>query len=209
MTTHALCLMLFCLMFCVTRVSAQPEPEVGPSPMVDPDTNDPILKPIFDAMRAKGAGPLHIHRTIGQAPEVYKGFAAFATALRVPGATSRGDRELAILRTTQLRHGDYEFIQHRRIGLTCGLTEQQVDGLSDWQNKPFYDDRQRLILKYVDSMIADGAVDAPTMREVRNTFSPKEIVELTMTSAFYTAVVQFSSAVRVEPETQPTTYAGC
>jgi len=58
-------------------------------------------------------------------------------------------------------------------------------------------------------MLANGTVDDPTMLRVRQVFSPKEIVELTMTSAFYTAVVQFSRAVRVEPEKEKTSYAGC
>lgn len=123
--------------------------------------------------------------------------------------TSRADRELVIIRTTQLKGGDYEFAQHRRIGLSCGLTEQQVDGLPDWKSKAIYSDRQRLILQYVDSMLANGTVDDPTMLQVRQVFSPKAIVELTMTSAFYTAVVQFSRAVRVEPEKVETSYAGC
>ena len=197
------------LMLCVLAASAQPPADLGPFPMVDKDTTDPVLKPIFDAMKAKGAGPLNIHRVIGQAPEVYKGFAAFAAALRLPGTTSRADRELTILRTTQLRGSEYEFIQHRRIGLSCGLTEQQVDGLSDWKNQPLYNEQQRLILQYVDSMVINGTVDDATTRAMRQSLSPKAIVELTMTSAFYTAVVQFSRAVMIAPETVATTYAGC
>jgi alkylhydroperoxidase family enzyme len=182
---------------------------MGTFPMIDADSNDPIVKPIFDAMKAKGAGPLNIHRTIANAPEVYKGFATFASALRQNTESPRAERELAILRTTQLKGGNYEFAQHRRIGLSCGLTEQQVDGLPDWKSQTVYSDRQRLILQYVDSMLANGTVDNPTMLRVRQVFSPKEIVELTMTSAFYTAVVQFSRAVRVEPEEVETNYAGC
>jgi alkylhydroperoxidase family enzyme len=177
--------------------------------LVDRDTNDPIVKSIFDAMKAKGAGPLNIHRTIANAPEVYKGFSAFASALRQDGESPRAERELAILRTTQLKGGDYEFVQHRRIGLSCGLTESQIDGLPEWTSKAIYNDRQRLILEYVDSMVANGTVDDPTMMKVKQVFSPKEIVELTMTSAFYTAIVQFSRAVRIEPEKQATSYAGC
>lgn len=196
------------ILFCAVGAWAEPL-AVGTFPLVDKDTNDPIVKPMFDAMKAKNAGPLNIHRTIANAPEVYKGFAAFASALRQNAESPRAERELAILRTTQLKGGDYEFAQHRRIGLSCGLTAAQIDGLPDWKSKTVYNDRQRLILQYVDSMLANGTVDDPTMLKVRQVFSPKEIVELTMTSAFYTAVVQFSRAVRVEPEKVETTYAGC
>jgi alkylhydroperoxidase family enzyme len=183
--------------------------DIGTFPLVDRDTNDPIIKPMFDAMKAKGTGPLNIHRTIAHAPEIYKGFVAFSVVLRQSGVSPRAERELVILRTAQLKGGAYEFTQHRRIGISCGLTQQQVDGLPDWKSKDFYDDRQRLILEYVDGMIAKGTVDDQTMLKVRNVFSPREIVELTMTSAFYTAVVQFTRAVRIEPEKEETTYAGC
>jgi alkylhydroperoxidase family enzyme len=98
-------------------------------PLVDRDTNDPIVKPMFDAMKAKGAGPLNIHRTIANAPEVYKGFAAFASALRQSGESPRAERELVILRTTQLKGGDYEFAQHRRIGLRA---RQETTASRDW-----------------------------------------------------------------------------
>lgn len=183
--------------------------KVGTFPLVDADTQDPVLKPIFDGMKARGAGPLHIHRTIGHAPEIYKGFAAFATALRQPGDTTRGERELIILRTLQLKGGDYEFVQHRRIGLTCGLSEQEVDNLAAWRDKPFYSDRRRLILEYADAMLSSGTVGDPVMLRVKAEFSPKAIVELTMNSAFYTSVTQFTQAVRIEPETVVTSYAGC
>ena len=134
------------LLLCGSGAWAEPL-TVGTFPMVNKDTNDPMVKPIFDAMKAKGAGPLNIHRTIANAPEVYKGFAAFATALRQTRESPRSERELAILRTTQLKGGDDEFAQHRRIGLSCGLTEQQIDGLADWKSNPMYSDRQRLILQ--------------------------------------------------------------
>ena len=89
------------------------------------------------------------------------------------------------------------------------MTDQQLDGLSDWKSQPFYSEQQRLILKYVDSMLINGTVDDATTRAMRRSFSPKAIVELTMTSAFYTAVVQFSRAIRIAPETVTTTYAEC
>src|SRR5690349_10703782 len=102
-------------------------------PVIDTDTDDPIVRPIFGAMKEQGAGPLHIHRVIAHAPAIYQGFSSFAAALRAPGATSRADRELAILRTAQIKASHYEFIQHRRIGLSVGLTQRQIDSLSGWR----------------------------------------------------------------------------
>ncbi len=178
----------------------------GTFPLVDWDIDDPIVKPIFDAMKAEGNGPLNIHRTIAHAPEIYRAYTALASALRHDGVTSRADRELCILRTTQLRSGEYEFFQHRRIGLTCGLTEEQVDNLEDWRAKPCYDERQRLILELTEQMVTTGVVDDHMLTEAKRVFSSRELVELAMTSAFYTALVQFSRALRIEPEIRVSNY---
>ncbi len=45
-------------------------------PLVDPFTQDAVLRPIFDGMRSRGLEPLNIHRTIGHAPELYKALRA-------------------------------------------------------------------------------------------------------------------------------------
>jgi alkylhydroperoxidase family enzyme len=178
-------------------------------PLVDPFTQDPVLRPIFDGMRSRGLEPLNIHRTIGHAPELYKAFAGLATALRFSGVTPRVDRELMILRTAQLKEGDYEFAHHRRIGLTCGLTEAQIDRLPSWRRTSIFNERQRAILAYAEKMVQAGDVDDATFATMQHLFSPQEIVELTMTSGFYVGIAQFSRALRIEMDKSPTTYANC
>ena len=178
-------------------------------PLVDPHTQDPVLRPIFDGMRARGLEPLNIHRTLAHAPEVYKAFGGLAAALRHSGVTPRADRELMILRTTQLKDGAYEFAHHRRIGLTCGLTAVQIDRLPTWRQASVFNDRQRAILAYAEAMVQSATVDDAAFAELQRLFSPQEIVELTLTSAFYVAVTQFSRALQIDIDTAPTTYANC
>lgn len=175
-------------------------------PLVDIETENALLSPIFRGMQARGAGPLHIHRTIAHAPQIYEGFAAFATALRQPGATSRADRELVILRTTHLKGAEYEEIQHRRIGLACGLTQQQVDSVRTWREQDCYSSDQRLWLAFTDAMADNGSVGDALLAQVKAQFSLQAIVEMAMVSALYTAVAQFSRTVRVQPESEVTDY---
>ena len=178
-------------------------------PLVDPFTQDPVLRPIFDGMRSRGLEPLNIHRTIGHAPELYKAFAGLAIALRFSGVTPRVDRELMILRTTQLKEGEYEFAHHKRIGLTCGLTEAQIDSLPSWRRTSVFSERQRAILGYAEKMVQAADVDDATFAAMQRLFSSQEIIELTMTSGFYVGIAQFSRALRIEMDKTPTTYANC
>lgn len=175
-------------------------------PGVDPDTEDPVVAPIFGAMKARKSGPLNIHRAIAHAPSVYQAFSGLASALREPGATSRADRELAILRTVQIKQAKYEFIQHKRIGLSVGLTNRQIADLGSWSVSDAYTPRQRQILTLTDGVVGGEGFPAETADALTRSFSPQELVELTMVSAFYVAVGQFTHAIFIEPETDASSY---
>lgn len=175
-------------------------------PAVDPATPHPVLVPLFEAFKRAGHGPLNIHRVLANAPEFYAGFAKYATVLRGPGETSRADRELAILRTTQSLGANYEFIQHRRIGLAVGLREEQVDALSDWRKSDAFDPRQRLILEFTDVQLRRKRISKALWKKLQARFSPGEIVELTLVTGFYTAVAQLTHALPIRPEARATNY---
>ncbi len=184
------------------------DPATANFPLVDIDTDDPLVKPLFDAMKARGAGPLHMHRTIAHAPAVYAGFAQFATALRAEGATSRADRELMIVRTTQLRDSHYELTEHKRMALACGLTAEQVEAVGGWRESALFDERQRTILRLADEMYFEpnGVISLALFDTLMRDFPLQAIVELVMTASFYIGLVHFSHVVRVQPETVVTNY---
>jgi len=180
-------------------------------PLVPPDTKDPIVGPIFEGIKSRGGQPLNMHRTVANSPKIFKAYVDMAITLRTAATTPRVDRELIILRTAQLAGGDYEFAQHRPMGISCGLSAAQVDGLQNWQKRTDLSDRQRAILAYADGMASDKGVDDRTFAELRKHFNDQEIVELTVTSAFYGAVAQItrSLAVKLEPNAGQTAYGAC
>jgi len=179
--------------------------------LVPPDTKDPIVGPIFEGIKSRGGQPLNMHRSVANAPKIFKAYVDMAITLRTAATTPRVDRELIILRAAQLAGGDYEFAQHRPMGLSCGLSAAQVDGLADWRKRSDFSERQRAILGYADGMAAEKGVDDRTFAELRKHFNDQEIVELTVTAAFYGMVSQItrSLAVKLEPNAGQTAYGAC
>jgi alkylhydroperoxidase family enzyme len=112
----------------------------------------------------------------------------------------RFDRELIILRATQLAHGDYQFGEHRPIAMSCGIAAAQIDGLARWREGGMFNDRQRAILAYADAMVSQAGVNDATFAEMKRFFTTQEIVELTMTAAYYSGSSQITRALRVQPE---------
>lgn len=193
---------------CVALSAAAQDARV---PLVAPDTKDPIVGPIFDGIRSRGGQPLNMHRTVAQSPKIFKAYVDMAITLRTAATTPRVDRELMILRTAQLAGGDYEFAQHRPMGISCGLTAAQIDGLADWRKRSDLSEKQRAILAYADAMGSDKGVDDRTFADLRKHFNDQEIVELTVTAAFYGMVSQItrSLAVKLEPNAGQTAYGAC
>jgi alkylhydroperoxidase family enzyme len=166
-----------------------------------PDPGDPYLKDMFAKIRAKGGQPLNIHLVQGFAPPLAKARLDMAYALRYDVTTPALLREMAILRTGQILHSDYELDQHLPLARTCGITDAQIVALPDWRGSDLFDARQRALLAYTEALDQHGGdVDDATYEALAKEFSPREIVELTITVVTYYGTGQLTKALRVRPE---------
>jgi alkylhydroperoxidase family enzyme len=190
--------------------SAQ-SPSAPRIPLVQSDTTDPDAAAALKEIEARGIKPHNIHRTYANAPKIARRFSAVALAIRNDAIVPRVDRELIILRATQLMHGDYQYGEHRPIAASCGIPLELIDNLPHWRQSSLYSERQRAILAYADGMVSEGGVDDATFAAMKRFFTPREIVELTMTAAFYSGSSQVTRALGVQPEAapDPTGYAKC
>lgn len=171
-------------------------------PALPDPAGDPALRELLDGIRARGSLPLNLHLVVAHSPKIAAAFIAMAHALRFDAVLPRRFRELAILRVAQLTGSRYEFAQHRSMGLECGISGAQIDGLGHWRASKQYDDRERAVLAYVECVASGGDVDKMTFAEVAKCFDSREIVELTLTTSFYfaTALLLKSLEVKLEGE---------
>ena len=143
---------------------------------------------------------MNMHRTLANAPKVFKAYVDLAIALRAGAVVPRQDRELIILRTTHLAGGEYEFVQHRPMALSCGMTPAQLDAIANWRGSSLFDARQKAILAYADEIAAEKGVSDATFKSLTEHFGTQEIVELTITAGFYAASSRVTRALDVQLE---------
>ena len=143
----------------------------------------------------------------------------FAATLLIPGQTRRPRhapfsplhhydvitppllREMAILRTGQILNSEYELDQHIPLAKACGMTDAQITALPNWRASTLFDEKQRTLLAYTEAVaLHDGEVDDTTYAAFANQFSPREIVELTITVITYYGTGQLTKALKVKPE---------
>jgi 4-carboxymuconolactone decarboxylase len=166
-----------------------------------PDPSDPYLKDMFDKIRAKGGTPLNIHLVQGFAPPLAKARLDLAYALRYDVVTPAPIRELAILRTGQILQSAYELDQHVPLAKACGITDAQIAALPHWRDSDLFDGKQRALLAYTEALDQHGGdVDDATYDAFAKEFSPREIVEITISIVNYYGTAQLTKALRVRPE---------
>ena len=171
----------------------------GRLPLVEASTHTAV-KGAFDAIRARGGEPLNLHRTLAHAPSLLAPFLDLAFALRSAPATPRAERELIILRTAQLCDSTYVLTHHAGMGTWAGLSAEQLDDIATWRDSGRFTERQRGILAYADAMFGTDGVGDALFTQLERLFSADEIVELTLTAAFYGGVARFTRALGVPLE---------
>jgi alkylhydroperoxidase family enzyme len=80
-------------------------------------------------------------------------------------------------------------------------TEQRLYGLDAWRESPYYTDRERAALAWVEAVtfIANGHASDSVYEEARRQFSEKELADLTLAVAAINAWNRLAIAARLVP----------
>ncbi|MCJ7774685.1 MAG: carboxymuconolactone decarboxylase family protein [Desulfobacterales bacterium] len=168
--------------------------------MVEKETALPDIKKIFEKIESAGDRVLNIFKVVGNSPKIGRDFLRLGTAILVKGSLDPALRELAILRVGNLAQANYEWTQHVPIGLETGLSQQQIDEISNWEKSGLFNDKERAVLRYTDEIAINIRVSDETFSILKNAFNDQEIVELTITIGYYGMVSRLLEALQVELE---------
>ena len=84
------------------------------------------------------------------------------------------------------------------MGSALGVAEEKLLALADWEASSLFDDTERLVLEYADSMTITGRdVSDELFARLRARFDDDAIVELTEIVAWENASSKFNRALRV------------
>ena len=114
------------------------------------------------------------------------------------------------LRASQINGCAYCLDMHWKDLRAIGETEQRLYSLDAWRECPYYTDRERAALWWVEAVtsITDGQVPDAVHEQVRPHFSEKELADLTLAVATINAWNRLSISARLVPGGyQPTAVA--
>ena len=90
--------------------------------------------------------------------------------------------ELVRLRVSQINGCAYCIDRHMHDARALGAQEQRLHALATWSDTPFFTDRERAALAWTEAVTraSDHRVAGDMRRQLREHFSEKELVDLTM-----------------------------
>ena len=152
-----------------------------------------------DGGRVGGGKILNIFRTLAHAPKALTAFLSWGNyILSKRNALIPRDRELVILRTGYNCRSGYEWTQHKRIGLDCGLTEEEVARIKAGPGAG-WSDLDRAMLRATDELTTDHFVTDATWAALAP-LGDKGRMDLVMTVGQYTQVSMILNSFGVQVE---------
>ena len=84
------------------------------------------------------------------------------------------------------------------MGSDLGVATEKIDALPDYASSDYYDERERIALKYADAItLSDQDVSDELFAKLREFYNDDAIVELTAIIAWENASSKFNRALRV------------
>lgn len=150
--------------------------------------------------RAGGTGPPNLFLTMARQRALFRGWLRFAGRLMPGGKLARRETELVILRVAHLRSCRYEFDHHVRLGRRAGVTDADLDRITEGPQAEGWPARERAILTAVDELHRDQDLSDETWAALGEHLDARRIVELLMLVGHYELLATFIGTLRIQPD---------
>jgi len=170
--------------------------------MVQKEQAPPEIKELYDKLEGNGAKILNLYKVLAHNSHVLRSFLRLGSSLLTRAELSPRLRELAIMRIARLTGSEYEWAQHYPIALEVGVSQEQTEALSRWQESEGFSDEERAVLQYTDEVSQSVEVKDGTFRALRQHLSEKSIVELTLSVGYWGMVARLLVPLQVDIDTQ-------
>jgi len=149
--------------------------------------------------RERGGRFPHLFHLQMYNPAIVESWLGLGTAVRYKSELDAATRELAICLVARTTGAEYEWNAHRRIAAAEGFSDAQLEGILDWRNGDF-EPKHKAVLALAEESTKKVDIADATFDAVRGYLSPRELVELMTTVAYYNMVARFLVGLRVDLE---------
>ncbi|TNE57834.1 MAG: carboxymuconolactone decarboxylase family protein [Alphaproteobacteria bacterium] len=167
-------------------------------PYVTDETLPEEAREIFEKL-----APLNLFRMMAHSGGMLEKYIRLGNYFLRQGKLDPVIREIAILRVGYLSNASYETYQHERISRDIGMSDALIDAIKEGPEAAIFDDTQRMVMTYVDDVVANVRAGDATFDPIKANFSVAELQELTMVIGFYMMTCRFLETFDIDIEDTP------
>ncbi|MDD9937339.1 MAG: carboxymuconolactone decarboxylase family protein [Myxococcales bacterium] len=171
------------------------EPRIPPLP--SEDVPDEVRK--YTGSKP-GQPVLNIYRTLARYPKLAKRWLVFGAHILAKNTLSPRERELLILRTGWRCRSGYEWGQHVRIGLSSGLTEDDIERIKAGPEAEGIDPFDATLLRAADELHDDQFISDATWKALGERYDERQVLDLIFTVGQYTLVSMALNSLGIQLE---------
>jgi alkylhydroperoxidase family enzyme len=172
-----------------------------PAVRIPPAARPPLASVVAAlAGRATHTEPHRIFTTLARHRRLFRRWLPLADILLLRGDLPRPDTELLILRTAWNCQCWYEWVQHARLALTCGLSTSVVDAIPDWREHRELSRRQLHLLQAADELHRDHVISDDTWALLADELRDTELIEVCFVVGHYEMLAMSLNSLGVQPE---------
>ena len=158
-------------------------------------------QPLWDRIEAERKLPTaNIFRSLANAPVLLDAFLSYANAMRDNSLLSPKLRELAILSVGHATGSEYEIAHHQSHGRKAGLTDEQLAAVADGDNTDLFNDTERAVIALARESTLNVNVSDASWAAAAKHLDDQQMVELTLTIAWYNSGVRVMGLLGIELE---------
>jgi alkylhydroperoxidase family enzyme len=148
------------------------------------------------------ARPIALHRALANNPDAARAMNGLAMYIRHKSKLDPRLRELAILQVGYLARSPYEWSHHVKIGRDFGVSDDDIRAIGEETNghASKLDPLSKAVLRAAREMTSDLAMSDQTYAAIEHALGRAEIIDLTLTIAFYNAVVRMLGTLQIDVE---------
>jgi AhpD family alkylhydroperoxidase len=157
--------------------------------------------PLWDRLEVERKMPTaNIFRALANAPVLLDAFLSYANALRDGSALSPKLRELAVLTVGHTTDSEYEIAHHQSHGRKAGIRQEQLAAVPDFATSDLFDDAERAVMALAKESTEKVQVSDATWAAAAEHLDERQLVELTLTIAWYNSGVRIMGLLDIELE---------
>jgi alkylhydroperoxidase family enzyme len=144
--------------------------------------------------------PLNIFATLAHHPKLLKRWTVFGNHVLSKSTLPEREREIVILRIGWLCRSEYEWGQHVVIGRRSGLSDEEIERVTQGPDAEGWSDGDRLLLRATDELHDDAFISDATWNALAERWNAQQLIDLVFAVGQYNLVSMALNTLGVQRE---------